>query len=142
MILLLSVLGAMADDPTEPLQVPVGRSLVITLPTAPLSVAVTDPRIANVVPLGSAETLVLQGLALGSTDLSLVFSGGRVELYDVEVARDLDPLRRAIDGIVEGRPFDPRRRASITELIPPPLLDGVPCRRRLPRHTRPPTIPP
>lgn len=105
MILAVAVAFAEPPQPDEHLlRVPLGKSLVLTLPRAPLAVAITDPTVAVVQTLGTATVLQLQGKKIGTTDLVLTLPGGEVALYDVEVGRDLSALVRVIDHLVEGPP--------------------------------------
>ncbi|MEN0064461.1 MAG: pilus assembly protein N-terminal domain-containing protein [Myxococcota bacterium] len=93
------------DGRSDWLDITLGKSLVLTLPRVPKAIAITDPEIASAVTLGSATKIQVQGIAIGTTDLVVQFSGGIApEIYEVTVARDLSDLIRRIDSIVEGEP--------------------------------------
>lgn len=85
------------DPERDLLELRLGKSLVLTLPEAPLSVSVTRSDVATATELGTPEVLLLQGRQLGTTDMVVIFPGGRLQMWDIEVARDLRPLERALE---------------------------------------------
>lgn len=101
--LCIALASANPEDEPEHIDIAVGRSAVLSLPRAPLSVSVTDPSVVVAVQLGDPQTWQLQGARIGTTDLVVTYAGaGAVELYDLSVQRDLEPLRRIIGGIAPG----------------------------------------
>jgi len=78
---------------------------VITTPRVPIAIAITDPNVAVAIPLGIANKIQIQGVAIGTTDLVVQFGPGVPPLsYEITVHRDLSDLIRRIDSIVEGEP--------------------------------------
>ena len=84
-------------------EVRLGHSAVVQLDAVPSAWSVTDEDIATATPLASPQTLLVQGKAIGTTDLVLVV-GDEVHIIDLTVQRDLAPLRRAVDEIVADQP--------------------------------------
>lgn len=91
-----------ADSEQEPsttlLDIEVGKAIVIQLPYAPSSVSITDPNIANQVAIDPRDPTrwQIQGLAIGSTDLTFNASGRKPEIYEINVHRDLSDLTRRV----------------------------------------------
>jgi pilus assembly protein CpaC len=95
--------AAAQAETSQWLDIELGKSTVLDLPRTPTAIAITDPKVANVVPLGIAQKIQVQGVAIGSTDLVVQFGAGyQPLLYEVTVHRDLSDLIRRIDSIVEG----------------------------------------
>ncbi|MBX2799237.1 MAG: pilus assembly protein N-terminal domain-containing protein [Myxococcales bacterium] len=92
-------------DPTTTrlLQTHPGKSLVLELPRAPVSASITDDSVADVQTLGTPSTLLVRGLKIGTTDLVVVLGADRIEMWDIEVTRDLAPLTRTVEDVVRRR---------------------------------------
>jgi pilus assembly protein CpaC len=87
------------------LDIELGKSIVLETPRIPKTIAITDPQVANMVPMGVANQIQVQGLSIGSTDLIIQFGEGQQPLiYELTVHRDLSDLIRRIDAIVPGEP--------------------------------------
>jgi hypothetical protein len=99
---LLLALPALADEQPQLVTVSPGKSAVLQLSRTPTFFSVTDTEVATVVELGEATTLLVQGRAIGTTDLVISYDdpADPVAILDVTVQRDLAPLRRAIEAIV------------------------------------------
>lgn len=96
---------AHAQERSDWLDIELGKSTVLETKRTPTAVAITDPAVANVVSLGVANKLQIQGVAIGSTDLVVQFGPGvPPEIYEITVHRDLSDLVRRIDSVVEGEP--------------------------------------
>jgi pilus assembly protein CpaC len=87
------------------LDIELGKSIVLETPRIPKTIAITDPTVANMVPMGVPNQIQVQGLSIGSTDLIIQFGQGQQPLiYELTVHRDLSDLIRRIDAIVRGEP--------------------------------------
>ncbi len=96
---------AHAQEAPTWLDIELGKSTVLETPRNPSAVAITDSAIANVVSLGVASKLQVQGVAIGTTDLIVQYGPGvSPDIYEITVSRDLSDLVRRIDSIVEGEP--------------------------------------
>lgn len=85
------------------LDIEVGKSVVLETPHTPTAIAITDPAVANIIPLGIANRIQVQGTSVGTTDLVVQFSRATPPIiYEITVHRDLSALIRQIDIIVEG----------------------------------------
>lgn len=90
---------------SEWIDIEVGKSIVIETPKNATAVAVTDPTVAEPVPLASPNKIMIQGKQVGTTDLIIQQAGGApFYRYEITVSRDLTDLVRRIDDIVEGAP--------------------------------------
>jgi pilus assembly protein CpaC len=97
--------AAAQDDRGDWLDIEVGKSVVIETPKNATAIAITDPSVADIVPLASANKIQVQGKAVGSTDLVIQQGSGVAPLiYEVTVHQDLSDLIRRIDAVVEGEP--------------------------------------
>jgi pilus assembly protein CpaC len=97
--------AAQAQEAQNWLDIELGKSTVLETPRNPTAVAITDPEVANVVSLGIASKLQVQGVAIGTTDLIVQYGPGvSPDIYEITVSRDLSDLVRRIDSIVEGEP--------------------------------------
>lgn len=97
--------SAHAQEAQNWLDIELGKSTVLETPRNPTAVAITDPAVANVVSLGIASKLQVQGVAIGTTDLIVQYGPGvSPDIYEITVSRDLSDLVRRIDSIVEGEP--------------------------------------
>jgi len=108
-LLATTVLSAPAfagdDDRSDWLDIEVGKSVVIETPKNATAIAITDPTVADIVPLASANKIQVQGKQVGSTDLVIQQGAGVAPLiYTVTVHEDLSDLIRRIDAVVEGEP--------------------------------------
>jgi pilus assembly protein CpaC len=96
---------AQAEDDAHWLDIEMGKSVVLETPKNATAIAITDPTVADVVPLASASRLQIQGKKVGSTDLVVQLGAGVPPIiYEVTVHRDLSEVVRRIDDIVEGTP--------------------------------------
>ena len=85
------------------LEIDLHKSVVLQTPQTPVSVAITDPNIIGVQNLGVGRKYMIQGNAIGTTDLIVQYGPGIPEMrYEVTVHRDLTELIRRIDSLVEG----------------------------------------
>jgi pilus assembly protein CpaC len=97
---LLPAAAAWAEDPR--LEIEMGKSLVLETPESASAIAVTDPSIADVVPLATANKLQVQGKKVGTTDLVVQQRGGTILRWPITVTRDLTELLRRVDSLVAG----------------------------------------
>lgn len=96
---------AYAADADKWIDIQLGKSRVIETPKTTTAVAITDPTVADIVTLASANKLQIQGKRVGSTDLVIQQGQGVPPIiYEITVSRDLSELVRRVDGIVEGDP--------------------------------------
>jgi pilus assembly protein CpaC len=87
------------------LDIEVGKSVVIETPKNATAIAITNPSVADIVTLASANKIQVQGKTVGSTDLVIQQGLGVPPLiYEVTVHQDLSDLIRRVDSIVEGEP--------------------------------------
>jgi Flp pilus assembly secretin CpaC len=88
------------DDASERIALQPGKSVVLAL-SAPVSrTVVTAEQTARVFALDE-RTLLIQGVAIGTTDLVVTYAGStHVDQFDLAVQRDVTPLRRRIEHIV------------------------------------------
>lgn len=75
---------------------PVGTSAILVQPIDVTRFSVTNPAIADAVPMTPQELLV-NGLSLGTTTLAVWDSAGSRRLYSVEVTPDVASLQRFVD---------------------------------------------
>lgn len=93
------------DAPSDWLDIELGKSQVLETPEHATVVAITDPNVADIIPMNSANKIQVQGKSVGSTDLVIQLGAGREPfIYEITVHRDLSSLVRRIDNIVEGAP--------------------------------------
>jgi len=105
LLLILGPTSARAQDQTDWLDIEVGKSIVLETPRNVTAIAITDPEVADVVPLAAANKLQVQGKNVGSTDLVVqLASGAPPIIYEITVHHDLSDLIRRVDAIVEGEP--------------------------------------
>ncbi|EJW10950.1 Type II/IV secretion system secretin RcpA/CpaC, associated with Flp pilus assembly [Rhodovulum sp. PH10] len=87
----------------RPVQLGVGKSIVVDLPDAVKDVLVADPSIANAV-IRSAHRAYLIGAKIGQTNIRFFDAEGRqLAGYDIAVTRDLTGLRLALKRILPQR---------------------------------------
>ena len=90
------------------LDIELGKSLVIETPVGMTAIGVTNPKIADFVPIrnhGMVEKIMVQGIRVGSTDLVIQLDPKTPPIqYNITVSRDLSPLVRRIASIVDGEP--------------------------------------
>lgn len=80
----------------RPLQLGVGKSVVIDLPRDVKDVLVADPKIANAV-IRSAQRAYIIGATVGQTNIVFFDSTGQqISAYDIAVTRDLNGIRAAL----------------------------------------------
>jgi len=104
-LLLLFAPAAFAQQETDWLDIELGKSIVLETPRNVSAIAITDPAVADVVPLAAANKLQIQGKAVGSTDLVVQLGSGTAPIiYEITVHQDLSDLIRRVDSIVEGEP--------------------------------------
>ncbi|MFT6231095.1 MAG: pilus assembly protein CpaC [Myxococcota bacterium] len=96
---------ASAQDQREDwLDIEVGKSVVLETPQNATAIAVTNPDVADIVPLAAANKIQVQGRMVGSTDLVIQLGPGTTPIiYEVSVVYDLTDLIRRIDQIVDGQ---------------------------------------
>ena len=103
--LMMCMLGstAHAQDDSRWLDLDLGKSVVLETPNNATAIAITDPTVADVVPLASANKLQIQGKRVGSTDLVVQLGPGTEPIiYEITVHRDLSEMVRRIDAVVDG----------------------------------------
>jgi len=83
------------------INVGVGTSAVITHPVTLERVMITDPSVADAVPV-SAREVVLNGLAPGTTTLLFWDQSGQRYIYSVRVTADVEAIRNEIDRMLPG----------------------------------------
>lgn len=104
-LMLLFAPAAFAQQETDWLDIEVGKSIVLETPRNVSAIAITDPSVADVVPLATANKLQIQGKSVGSTDLVVQLGSGTAPIiYEITVHQDLSDLIRRVDSIVEGEP--------------------------------------
>ena len=97
--------AALAQARSDWLDIEVGKSVVIETPKNATAIAITDPNVADIVALASANRMQVQGKSVGSTDLVIQQGAGVAPLiYEVTVHQDLSDLIRRVDALVEGEP--------------------------------------
>jgi pilus assembly protein CpaC len=104
MTLALATAGtAYAQDDAHWLDLEMGKSVVLETPKNATAIAITDPSVADVIPLAAANKLQIQGKKVGSTDLVVQLGAGTPPIiYEITVHRDLAELVRRVDAVVEG----------------------------------------
>jgi pilus assembly protein CpaC len=95
---------AQSNNGGDWLDVQKGKSLVLQIPKDTVNVSLTDDKIANVSYVKELQTLMLQGLSVGTTDLIVSQRSGPPQIFEVTVHQDLSGLIRRINAIVEGEP--------------------------------------
>ena len=104
-VLLGAPTEASAADNDRWIDIQLGKSRVIETPKNATAVAITDPTVADIATLASANKLQIIGKKVGSTDLVIQQGQGVPPvIYEITVSRDLTELVRRLDGIVEGEP--------------------------------------
>jgi pilus assembly protein CpaC len=87
------------------LDIEVGKSVVLETPQNATAIAVTDPTIADIIPLAAANKIQVQGRKVGSTDLVIQLGPGTTPIiYEISVVYDLTDLIRRVDQIVDEEP--------------------------------------
>lgn len=85
------------------LDIEVGKSVVLETPQNATAIAVTNPEVADIIPLAAANKIQVQGRMVGSTDLVIQLGPGTTPIiYEVSVVYDLTDLIRRVDQIVDG----------------------------------------
>ncbi len=93
------------DARADFLDIELGKSVVIETPANATAIAITDPLVADVVPLNTARKIQVQGKAVGSTDLVIQLGAGSAPIiYEITVHRDLSDMVRRVDALVDGEP--------------------------------------
>ena len=93
------------EDREDWLDIEVGKSVVLETPENATAIAITNPEVADIVPLASANKIQVQGRRVGSTDLVIQLGPGTAPIiYEVSVVYDLTDLIRRIDQMVDGEP--------------------------------------
>jgi len=85
----------------EPLVIYAGQSRILNTPWAVEQMSVTNPKVADVEPIGPKQVLVL-GRTVGTTDLVMWTSSGEVTQRRVDVRIDLDRLREELRSLLPG----------------------------------------
>lgn len=81
-----------------------GKSLVLQIPKDTINVSLTDEAVAHVQFIKGTQTIMIQGLSVGTTDLIVNPATGSPQIFEVTVHQDLSGLIRRINAIVEGEP--------------------------------------
>lgn len=96
---------ALAADDEFWIDIELGKSQMLPLPQNATFVGLTDPEIARIQTTDRPNLYQVQGLSVGSTDLTVQLAGASTPLrYEITVHQDLSELVRRIDAIVEGEP--------------------------------------
>ena len=86
----------------------IGRSTIIELPRDAKEVFVANPGVANAV-VRSARKMFLIGIAYGGTSVIATDAEGRqIAAFEVNVGRDLNPLRQTLQRVIPGGRIDVR----------------------------------
>jgi len=102
---LLALIATPAQAQDDLIEIEVGKSKVKEFSGRVTAIAITDPNVARIQPLGASNRYQVQGAAVGSTDLIVTLEGSSRPLtFEIVVHRDLSDLIRRIDAIVEGEP--------------------------------------
>jgi pilus assembly protein CpaC len=89
-----------SETNTVPMQLGIGKSVVIDLPHDIKDVLVADPKIANAV-IRSSRRAYLIGVAIGQTNVFFFDADGRqIAGFDIAVKRDLNGIRAALQHVV------------------------------------------
>lgn len=103
--LLFGLVSSPASAQDDLIEIEVGKSKVKEFAGRVTAIAITDPTVARIQPLGATNRYQVQGAAVGSTDLIVTLEGSSRPLtFEIVVHRDLSDLIRRIDAIVEGEP--------------------------------------
>lgn len=90
------------------LQIPVNKSAMLRLPGPIGEATVAKPEIADVLPL-SADTLYVLGESLGTTNLTIKDSQGRVmAVVDIAVTQDIDGIKEKLFELLPGERIEVR----------------------------------
>jgi len=101
--MLLALFTALGNDATR-IEVQPGHSVVLELSADHRLALVTAPKTARAVAL-DGRTLMIQGVALGTTDLTVTYPGSqRVDQWDIAVTRDAVPLKARVDEVCAPTP--------------------------------------
>jgi pilus assembly protein CpaC len=93
------------EDRSDWLDIELGKSIVLETPQIPRAISITNPKIADVVQLGSPTKWQIQGKNIGTTDLVIQFGGDNPPMiYEITVHQDLSDLVRRINSIVPQNP--------------------------------------
>ena len=94
-----------ADADSTWLDIEVGKSSVLKTPKGATAIAVTDPLVADIITLGHANRIQIQGKTVGSTDL-VIQLGAEAQpiIYQITVHQNLSELVRRVNSMVEGTP--------------------------------------
>lgn len=110
------------EDRSTWLEIELGKSIVLEAPRNATVIAITDPEVANVQPLGGASKIQIQGRKVGTTDLVIDYGPGTEgKTYEIYVHQDLSDLIRRIDSIVEGEPprvYPMKERIAVQGTVP------------------------
>ena len=94
-----------AEPRTDWLDIEVGKSVVIETPRNASAIAITDPAVADIVTLGAANKIQIQGKSVGTTDLVIQLGPGvEPTRFEITVHQDLSDLIRRVGELVEGEP--------------------------------------
>lgn len=93
-----------AGDAAEPLDLMVGRSMVIRMDRPITRVSLSTPEIADALVTTPYELLV-HGKAPGTISLLVWADTGRIKTYDVSVRRDLSALEQHVRRLFPGEPI-------------------------------------
>jgi pilus assembly protein CpaC len=94
-------IAAESDSPRQ-VNLGIGRSMIVDLPTDASEIFVSNPQVANAV-VRSARRVYLIALASGETTVfALDKNGGKIAVLDVTVGRDMDELREILAKALPG----------------------------------------
>jgi pilus assembly protein CpaC len=94
-----------ADTDSTWLDIEVGKSSVLKTPKGATAIAVTDPTVADIITLGHANRIQIQGKTVGSTDLVIQLDAdAQPIIYQITVHQNLSELIRRVNAMVEGTP--------------------------------------
>ncbi len=107
------------EERSDWLDIELGKSIVLETPRIPRAISITNPKVANVVQLGTPTKWQVQGLSLGTTDLVIQFADNVPPMiYEITVHQDLSDIVRRVDAVV---PTNPPR---VYPLGPHIVVDG------------------
>lgn len=93
------------EERSDWLDIELGKSIVLETPRIPRAISITNPKVANVVQLGTPTKWQVQGLSLGTTDLVIQFADNVPPMiYEITVHQDLSDIVRRVDAVVPNSP--------------------------------------
>jgi len=87
---------------TRTLQMGVGKSVIVDLPSDASEIFVADPKIANAI-VRSARRVYIDGIANGQTSIfALDKNGGQIAVFEISVGRDIAELTELLNAALPG----------------------------------------